>query len=60
MEGISKLNKELERILCSPENKKDNRIRVWGTRYYDGKLSLDKKIQIVEEFGDKKVLITLK
>lgn len=59
MKGISKLNKEVERILRDPTNQKDSKFRVWRNRYFSGQLSLEKKIEIAESFGTKKVTIIL-
>lgn len=58
MSGLEELNAEVQRVLtirgASPS------FRLWKNRLKKGKLSIEIKMRIVEEFGNKEVLLTLK
>lgn len=65
MNGIKELNKEVDIILANPERFKDfpgfspSRFRMWRARQKAKKLSLQKKIEITEYFGNIFVVIKL-
>lgn len=58
MRGIKELNEKVDEILNDPKNY-NKTIRIWRQRAKTGKLSLQKKIEIVETFGANEISIKL-
>lgn len=59
MIGIKQLDKEVNAILLNSELPQYNGFRYLRFRMKKGTLSLDKKIEIIEKYGNKEVLLTL-
>ncbi|MCC7514574.1 MAG: hypothetical protein IT212_07760 [Bacteroidia bacterium] len=61
MYGLKKLDVEVTRILWVTEaDKQPGIFRLWRQRHNEGKLSIEKKIEIIEQYSDNKVFLTLK
>ncbi len=59
MNGLVELNTEVQQVLENKNNKGAN-FRIWRGRFKKDELSLELKIKIVELYGDKEVLVTIK
>jgi hypothetical protein len=61
MYGLKKIDIEVTRILWNtPVNEQPGVFRMWRHRMNEGKLSLDKKLSIIEDYSNLTIHLVLK